>query len=380
MPGTRWDYIQRVKAESGQTGTATYDLPKKDFMPQIMLTAYSTPTGAAAPDNPLSDALTKIEIVDGGTVIKSLTGNQVKGLSMIHGHNPLGSTEVNDNAVEGCDQFFIDMGGVYNGIKYAPDMAQFNNPQIRLTWDYSFTTNEFGMTTEADTSPAMKFSILAELAKAEAGFQHGYVKSTILKEFTQATSTRNIIEIPDDGQLIGIGVEAGYSALDFTEDVEQIRLDFDNGDWVPFDLYEREVMPFQQLIFKRPFEYSWMADIENADEFDSHMGYLLHLIAQSKSSYNEPMAIAFESTHRGVETMYITDTRTPTPCDTLQQVYLTAIGWAPFHIWYCPSRVLAGNKDTIDASAYGKIELELTSGSSASTSSSPDVIAEYLKI
>lgn len=380
MARTRWDYIQRKKAESGQTGTATYDLPNKDFMPQILLTAYSTPTASTTPANPLSDAITKIEVVDGGLVIKSLTGNQIKGLSMIHGQNPLGSTELNDNGAEGYDQFFIDLGGVFNGIKYAPDMAQFNNPQIKITWDYSITTTEFGMTTVADSTPSMKFSLLAELVKEGGGYQHGYIKSSILKEFTQATSTRTYVEVPDEGQLIGIGVEAGYDALDFTEDVEEIKIDIDNGDWVPLDLREAEIMAFQQLLFKKPFTYYWMADLEDSDEFDSHMGYLLHINAMSKNPINWPLTHCFETTHKGVETMYIYDTATPTACDEYVSTYVRSVGWAPFHIWYLPSSAMLKDKDTLDTSAFGKIEVELYSGSSASTSSTPDVIAEYLKI
>jgi hypothetical protein len=380
MPGTRWDYVQRLKAESGQTGTATYDLPNKDFCPRIMLTAYSTPTASTTPATPLSDAITKIELVDGGLVIKSLTANQVKGLSMLHGRPHMGSPEVNDNAVEGRDHFIIDLGGHYNGINYAPDMAQFNNPQIRITWDYSITTTEFGMTGAADNAPAMKFSILAELAKAEAGYQHGYVKSSILKEFTQATSTTNYIEIPDDGQLIGVGVEAGYDALDFTEDVEEIKLDFDNGDWIPFHFKESEIMFQQQVWFNSPFYYSWMADIEDSDELDSHMGYLLDMhFGVAKVSTLATVA-GIDPARKGVETLHIYDLATPTVCSEYGGYYMTSIGWAPFHVWYCPSRALVGNKDTIDSSAYGSIELELTSGSSASTSSTPDIIAEYLKI
>jgi hypothetical protein len=380
MPQTRWDYVKRKTAESGQTGTITYDLPERGFMPELLLTAFSTPTATTAPACPLSDAITKIEIIDGGLVLKSLTGNQVKGLSMIHGHNPLLGLETNDNGVEGYDHFFIPMGGVFNGERYAPDMSQFNNPQIRITWDYSITTTEFGMTVTADSSPAMKFSVLAEMCKTAGVYRHGYTKSSIIKEFTQATSTTNIIDIPTGDQLVGLAVEAGYDALDFTEDVENIKLDIDNGDWIPFHLYEEEVLQSQQLWFKHPFQYSWRADLESAEELDTHMGHLSHLGAMG-SEYDN-LIISYDSASKGVETITIVDAGDdPTATDVLQQIYLKAIGWCPFHVWYVPARVLTGyEKDTLDTSLYGRIELESTSGSSASTSSTPDIIAEYLRI
>lgn len=379
MPQIRWDYLQRKKAESGQTGTVQYDLPRSGFMNELILTAYSTPTGANAPPNPLSDAITKLEIVDGGHEIMALTANQVKALSMIDGHNPLGSTEKNDNSVEGFDHFMMPISGVFDGQKYAPDMGMFSNPQIRITWDYSFTTNEFGMTTEADTTPAMKFTLLAKMQNEAGSLRHGYIRSRIVKEFTQATSTTNVIQLDTDENMIGFGVEAGYTALDFTEDVEEIKLDVNNGAWVPFHLKEDEIMQFQQQIFKKPFQYSWMTDVEDADELDAHMGYLLQLIAQGKGATNEPKAYSFEITRKGVETMYVTDTRTPTACGTLEQTYLTAIGWAPFHMWYCPMQAIQGDSDILPGDPKRDMDLELVSGSSASTSSTPDVIARYLR-
>lgn len=379
MPQIRWDYLQRKKAESGQTGTVQYDLPKSGFMKELILTMFSTPTGSNAPPNPISDAVTKIEIVDGGHEIKALTGNQIKALSMIHGHNPLGSTEKNDNSVEGYDHFIIPMGGTYDGQEYAPDMSVFGNPQIRITWDYSITTTKFGMTTEADTAPALKISLLAQMQQEAGRLRHGYVRSRIVKEFTQATSTVNIINLDTDENMIGFGVAAGYDALDWTEDVEQIKLDVNNGAWVPFHLYEEEIMHFQQQIFKKPFQYSWMTDLEDSDEFDTHMGYLLHLILQSIDGQAMPNCYGYDVTHKGVETVSKYDLATPSACSLLSQTYCTAIGWAPFHMWYVPMRALLGDSDILTGDPNRDMDLELTSGSSASTSSTPDIVAEYLR-
>lgn len=383
MARTRWDYVQRVKSESGQSGTATYDLPEKGFMPTLILTAYSTPTASTSPATPLRDAITKIEIVDGGLVIKSLTGSQIKGLSMIHGHHQLGSLEINDNAAEGYEHFIIPMGGNFNGVEYAPNMGAFNNPQIRITWNYALTTTEFGMVTGSDSSPLIKFSLMAELADEGSGYQHGYVKSEIIKEFTQATSTRTIIELPRGDQLVGFGVQAGYDSLDFTEDVEEIKLDFDNGDWIPFHLREAEVMHFQQLLFKTPFEYNWCMDLESSDVIDFNMGFLCHAsIIQERVGDDTISGTCFnlEAGHKAVDLVIVNDAATPTACDEERATLIKATGYAPFHIWYCPASNLMGNAgDTIDTNAFGRIEVELTSGSSASTSSSPDIIAEYLR-
>lgn len=250
MVKTQYTYIQKKTSESGQTGTATYDLPEKGYLPEIIVKAYSTPTASTNPALPLSDAITKIEIIDGGTVIKSISGNQAKALSMIHNHNRMGNWEINDNAAEGYDDFIIQLGGKIGDKLYAPDMSAFSNPQIKITWDYSITTNEFGASYDADTSPAMKFTVLGKILREPGPYTHGYLKTTKLYEYTQATSTTTVTEIPRGKPLYGLGIEAGYDAKDFTDDVNEIKLDFDNGDWIPFHLYAEEILTAQQLWFK----------------------------------------------------------------------------------------------------------------------------------
>lgn len=379
MSKTQYAYVERKHAESGASGSAIYDLPEKGYMPELLLKAYSTPTGATNLDLPLSDAITKIEVVDGGKVIQSLTANQVKAVSMIRKYKNLASLETNDNAVEQHDDFYLQLGAVLNGVNYAPEMSAFSNPQLRVTWDYSETTNEFGMACDADTAPAMKFTIIAKMIREGGAFTHGYVKSSSIREFTQATSTTTVTELPRNNPLIGVGVEAGYDALDFEEDVEQIKLDFDNSDWIPFDFYEEEIYTSQNWWHKGPFTYAWAADLIDNKELDTHMGILNHIGIMGQA--NAGRSFEYQASHTGVETIGKWDLATPTVDTTFEQAYIKATGQCPFHLWYCPvSAIAGGEKDTLDTSAFSKIQLSTVSGSSASTSSTPTIIAEYLEI
>ena len=377
MAKTQYTYIERKHSESGQTGTATYDLPEKGFLPEIILKAYSTPTASTNPALPLSDAITKIEVIDGGTVIQSLTGNQIKGLSMIRKYKQLAGLELNDNAAEGYDDFHILLGGMVDGTWYAPDMSVFSNPQIRVTWDYSQTTTEFGMTCDADTAPAMKFTVIGKILREPGPYTHGYIKSSVLKEFTQATSTTTVVEIPRGQQLLGLGIEAGYDAKDFTDDVNEVKLDFDNGDWIPFHFYQEEIISSQHWWFGGPFEYSWIADAIDNKDFDSHMGFLNFI--EMMASSNAGRGFEWQAIRKGVETIGMYDLATPSAITTYESVYFKSTGFAPFHIWYAPMKeVNGGETGLIDTTQFSRIELETTSGSSASTSSTPDIIAEYL--
>ena len=378
MGKTQYTYVERKHSESGAAGSAIYDLPEVGYMPELILKAYSTPTGASDIDLPLVDAITKIEVIDGGNVLKSLSPHQVKALSMIHKYKTLASLETNDNAAEQHDDFYLELGATLDGVNYAPNMSSFANPQLRVTWDYSDTTTAFGMACDADSAPAMKFSIIAKVIREGGNYTHGYVKSQVAREWTQATSTTTRTELPVGEKLIGFGVEGGYTALDFEEDVEQIKLDFNNGDWVPFDFYEEEVYSSQNWWHGGPFQYSWAADLIDNKELDTHMGILndLHIMSQS----NAGRTFEYQASHKGVETLGKWDLATPTVDTTFEQSYLTSIGQCPFHLWYCPASAIAGgDTDTINTSSYKRADVTTVSGSSASTSSTPAVIAEYLR-
>lgn len=378
MAEVQYYYAQRKKAESGQTGTVTYDLPESGTIPWIVVRAFSTPTASTDPALPLNDAITKIEIVDGGTVIQSLSGNQVHALSMIRGNPVRSSTEVNDNAVEGYDDFLILLGGTFNGRKYAPDFSKFTNPQIKITWDYSLTTTEFGMSCDADTSPAMKFTVLCKVVRGAHDYSHGYVKSKEVKTWTQAASTETKVEIPRDGLLIGIGFEGGYDAKAFTDDLNEVKLSFDNGAWEPLHLYAEEIVKAQEEWFGRPFELSFAADLVDAKELDLHMGYFTFVAGTCITSAGR--SFEFQSTHNGIETVSLNDVATPTAIAAYETVFLYVKGFLPYNMWYVPARVLLDGKgDTIDTNKYKRIDLFCTSGSSASTSSTPAIICEYLK-
>lgn len=378
MGKTQYTYVERKHSESGAAGSAIYDLPESGYMPELILKAYSTPTGASDLDLPLSDAITKIEVIDGGSVIQSLTANQVKALSMIHKYKQLASLETNDNSVEQHDDFYIQLGAVLNGVNYAPEMSNFSNPQIRVTWDYSETTNQFGMPCDADSAPAMKFSVIAKIIKEGGTFTHGFVKSQAVKEWTQATSTTTKTELPVGDALIGVGVESGYIDLDFEEDIEQIKLDFNHGDWLPFDFYEEEIYTSQNWWHNGPFQYSWCADVIDNKAVDTHMGILndLHIMSQE----NAGRAFEYQGSHMGVDQIGKWDLASPTVDTTFAQAYLTSIGQCPFHMWYCPMNAIAGgDKDTISTNDFKRIDLTTVSGSSASTSSTPTIVAEYLR-
>jgi hypothetical protein len=376
MTKTRLEYVQRKTAESGQSGTVTYDLPESGVIPEIQLVAYSTPTASTDPALPLSEALTKIEIVDGGETIVSATANDLKGLAMLNKYHSLSSPEINDNAVEGRDVIPILLGGTVNGKEFAPDFARFDNPQLKISWDYSLTTGLRGADYDADTTPVMKFTVLAHIATGGNKYAPGFMRTQETYQFTQAASASEEIRIPRGESLYQIGVRAGYDAKDLTDDLNVVELNLNHGEDVPLRLYADEVVSSQALWYGKPFEYSFAMDLVDAVEIDTHMGWLDDFSAFSMSSAGR--SIEYDSMHKGVEAVGFMDVASPTAISAYEQVGIKTTGYAPFGVWGLPMNTVGEmENDLLDTTQFRDIKLKLTSGASASTSCKPAILTQY---
>lgn len=377
MTKVRLEYVQRKTAEAGQSGTVTYDLPESGIIPEIQIVPYCTPTASTDPALPLSEAITKIEIVDGGETIVSATANDLKGLAMLNKYHSLSSPEINDNGVEGHDMIPILLGGVVNGKKFAPDFSRFNNPQLKITYDHSQTTGLRGATYDADAAPAQKFTVLALISTGGNMYQPGFMRTQETLTFVQAASSTKEIQIPKGEQLYQIAVRAGYDALDLTQDLNQVELNLNHGEDVPLHLYAEEVISSQPLWYDDPFEYSYAMDLIDAVEIDTHMGYIDHFSGVSASSAGR--SIEYDSMHKGVEAVGFMDVATPTAISTYEQVGIKATGYCPFGLWGLPMKAVGDiENDLLDTTQFRDIKLKLTSGASASTSQTPAILTQYV--
>lgn len=370
-------YTERKNAPStAASGTATYDLPKKGWIPKLTLTAYSTPTASTDGALPLNKAITKIEIVDGGKTIVNLTANQVMGIYLHEGVREYNSPEVNDNAVEGHECFHILLARKVDGTQYCPDFGKFINPQIKITWDYSQTTGQFGATYDADTAPVMKFTIFAKIFPTSQGWTHGYARSREIYTFTQATSTTTHVDIPVKERLMGIMIEAGYDAKHWIDDINELKVSFDAGAWVPIDAYAEEIELLEAEMYGTA-KVSWMQDTIDAVEYDMHMGYITAINGTALSSAGR--VFEYDGTHDGVEAVGFMDAATPTAISTYELVYIQVEGYMPYQCLYLPMREFLGDgRDAIKIGEFSECDLKLVSSGSASTSSTPSVIVETL--
>jgi len=376
MTKTYYHYVEKKHSESGQTGTATYDLPETGWIPEIVVRVFSTLTASTNPAIPTEKLITKIEIVDGATTLVSAAGYQLKALYMYLRSRSLAMTETAEGGVEGYDDIVIPLGGIFNGRKYCPDFSRFNNPQIKITWDASQTTGPHGESFDADTSPGIKITVLCKVLRDASGYSHGFVKFNSIKTWTQAASTTTVTEIPRGEPLLGIMIDAGYNAKNWTDDVNKIKLDFNNGEWVPLELDEEEIVPIQQDWFGGPFEISYYADVKDSVDIDTRMGFVTSFVGTGAESGTEQLLYAWPFKHLGVETISVSGA---SGFSSYKKAQFKVTGYIPFQCYYIPMKALLdGGQDTLDTTQYRRIELETTSSSNASTSSTPEILTTYL--
>jgi len=377
MAKWQYSYLQRKKAESGQTGTATYDLPEKDYLSALHVIAYRTTSTNTNGPLPVHVIIDKIEVVDGGTVIQSLTGEQVKGLMYYRGGVINFPPTVETASTESYDVFTLHFGLYPHDTKRMLDLSKLSNPQVKITWDASKTDHK-GVSYDAISDPSMKFTVVAELYRGSPpGGVQGYVKSSQIYSWTQAASTTTEIEIPRGQPLIGLMINAGYAAKNFTDDVYELKLDLDNGAWVPFHFYADEVINMINTWYPQQVDLAFQRDIKDDITFDTRVGYLSSLQAIAFTDVGK--TVNWQSGTKGIGTIGQFDTATPSEDTTWRLTGFQIRGHIPFHNYYIPMKALFdGSVWTLDTTQYSRIVLKVTSSSSASTSSTPSVVAEYL--
>ena len=374
---TRYEYVERDLSLSGTTGTYTTDLPRSGYVPRLSIGVAATLNASTALALPVADAVSKIEIVDGGTVIKSLSGRQAQGLHMIRSGSDFASPATNANGAVSKDIFTVDMGGVFGGAEYAPNMSEFANPQLKVTWDFTATTTDRGMTVQAAASPAATLTVLAEIYEGEGKYTHGYVQSQDIYSYSSAASSTKDVDIPNKGKLVGLGVQAGYASKNLSDDIDRLKINFDNGAWVPLDLYADEITAFLASKEKSRYTTSFGADVIDGSIIDTGMGIVENVVLTPTAAAGR--SAIWSGGSEGVGVLHLTDVATPTAISAYEQVKVKATGYAPQGIVYVGmSDLLAKGIDVLDASEFSKITMSITAGSGASSSSTPSVLTDYL--
>lgn len=369
-----------AKSSATTSGTETIDLPETGILSQVDCqvrhkSAYSDNTML-----PNYLAIKKIELlVDGSTVVKSLTARQAMALMWYNG----GPFSTNNNYMSvgnvnvAYDNFPLYLGRFAGDTKAGLDLARYSNPQLKITWDVSQTSVD-GVTYDANTTdPSFTYNIMAKIIDGiPAGFTNRYVQSREINAYNPAASGETTTELPRGYDLKGIMIGSRYKSYAWNAALDHVKLDFDNGKWLPIDMdYENLAQAFKGW-FPKPCIYNTWLKHASGDDFDSCMMQVASLSYAGAGSnvyhclwgvFEFPIYTMSIYSHDGSENTSATD------------VFYSVVGWGPMQTLYIPMEQLTdGVTDVVRTTDYGRIDLKIETAS-ASTSDTTRIVAEYLK-
>lgn len=248
-------YLQRSYVENNlslgaTTGTKTIDLPKSALLSDLMIRFFATNGANPNKDNPIHDAVTKIEVmVDGSTVVKSLTGKEARMLSLF---NTKKMPQDYNNELATDTQwmnFPLHLGRFPGDLLYGLDCGRHVNPQLKITWDTTLVGLDSNSLFSTSVFPVL--DVLVTQIMEGSGFPNGYIKSHRLLTHTfSANSEEKRIEVPTGNVLRRILLwcteDVGYYLV---SRLAKVYLDLNVGVRQPLKMDIEELIAFQRQMY-----------------------------------------------------------------------------------------------------------------------------------
>lgn len=381
MAGWQKTYLERKKAvtTTSTSGTVTVDLPEKDYISELLITAFHTNTTLTNALIPVYLAIKKIEVLDGSEVIKSLSGRQTQALAYYHGRTPPMPHRKDWESTETYDHFAIRFGRNLKDMEYMLNMGKMTNPQLKIEYDF-VTTSYYGVSHTVPTSPTFKYSVLATIWRgATPKPVLGYIRSQQIYDWTQVATGTEYVDIPRTEPIVGLMCQGGQDTKRLLQDFNRVRLNINNAELIPLDVYEEELQHLQKEWFEPLIVAAYRVEYKDGKDIDSGFGFIEGVSVIKRGS---PIRVWFvEGQIGGILDLACWDLATPTRDTTSGHgTRMIVKGLFPHHTIYIPAeKVSPTGEFTLPAPDYAKIVLELTS-SSASTSAIPNVVLETLGV
>ena len=369
-----------AKGSSVASGTELIDLPEAGILSEVITQIRSKKAYSDNTMRPDYHILTKIELlVNGSQVVKSLTGRQAMALMWYNG-GPFETTntyqaQANHNIV--YSEFPLYLGRFAGDTKAGLDLKEYANPQLRLTWATADATID-GVAYDGNSSdPTFTYNVMAKvLDGTPAGFLNKYVYSAEVNKYNPVATGEKTTEIPRGYDLKGIMMGSRYVSIAWNAAFNNVKLDFDNGKWVPIDMgYANLAAAFKQWWPRPCVRNVWSTQAHN-DNFDAGVMEVSSLSANGAGS--SAYFMLWGCFEFPIYIMSIYD-HNHAAYTTAVPVFYSVTGWGPMQTFYIPmSQLLDGEAETVDTREFGRIDLKIST-SSASTSDTTRVVAEYLK-
>lgn len=178
--------------------TKTIDLDYNEIFSRISLQVRLTNNGGTPTGVPIK-AIKKIEIIDGSEVLFGLSGQQLQARNFYNGMDqPLQTLNYWDN-VQSIATAHIYFGRYLWDREYGFDPSRFNNPQLKITHDYSLG----GAAPDAAT-----LQVVADTFDRAALSLKGFLTVKNYYQYTLTDSGVEEIDLPQDFPLLAAYIQS----------------------------------------------------------------------------------------------------------------------------------------------------------------------------
>lgn len=228
------------------SGTHTQDITIQEPITELTIDMEIKNDTSIVHDEPVEKAISKIELVDGGEVFWSLTGQEAVAAACFDvGHWP---THRYQEGLSQMQRITIPMrfGRWLGDPLFAYTPSKLDNPQLKVTWAKA----------SGHLSGSVTLGVWAKImedlaAPANCLFWKG------VESFTSAASGDKDVKLPHDYPYRRMLIRAYKSDTIPTNIVTNFKLDCDMGKFVPFNLNVKEFRYLMQNFFG-PYELKKM--------------------------------------------------------------------------------------------------------------------------
>lgn len=336
----------------GDSGTDTVDLNLKDPITSLIVRFKVTNT-AALDGQPPQKAITKIELVDGGQVYFSLSGQQAQAASAYglgrYPHCVLDGRSGNNQWVA----IQLLFGRYLGDEEYAFDPSKLLNPQLKVTW-----AKDTGHTTLKCTL-GVTARIMEDLVAPGQALMWKEVEA-----WTTTSGAVKKIDLPTDYVIRSLMTRAYLIANGWHSIHTHFKLDCDLGKFIPFDLDTDEYQDIT-LGVMGPFHVPMFGVCSANEIVETWLGTTKQVPGIATSHDRD-----FSGYTGGFWSWFIANVKDNAGADANDaDIMWTGIGYYPENCVLYPFGRLDSPETWFNAREYGEIALKITEGVSSAAGS-----------
>jgi hypothetical protein len=352
------------------SGTFIKNIDIVDAITQLDIIIKATTGATSCVDHELHDDITKIEVVDGGDVLHSLSMIEEQALNCYEkGRFPLFNFDegASKTVYEGCHIMF---GRHTRDREFCLDPKKFKNPQLRIT--HSLTISG----TAGFVSGTGTITVIAHVLEGQDVVPRGFLLSKEHYNYSTQASAHEYIDMPTDYPYRMLMIKALLSTYGWEELIANIKLHADRGKFVKVDISGTHLF-YQGFDIWDPFVQ--LKTLLTADQGTALMDlyYALDVTAHANTAKTIGLAENVDSDKVTLGVLKGTSGTTKVTAAGTKAVRVTYEGYQPHSCVAIPMGALQEPNEWWDVRNHSSVELDVLATSTGTASAA--VVLQQLR-